>query len=90
MIRVRNQIRAGLLMSLESPSARAGQLARQQILWGRPIPMAETVERINAITTQRVKEVAEQIFTQGVPTLAGIGPISGLVGVEAISDHLKR
>ena len=31
VIRVRNQIRAGLLMSLESPSSRAGQLARQQI-----------------------------------------------------------
>ena len=47
VVRVRNQIRAGLLMSLESPSSRAGQLARQQILWGRPIPLQETVDRIN-------------------------------------------
>jgi predicted Zn-dependent peptidase len=88
--RVRNQIRAGLLMSLESPSARAGQLARQQILWGRPIPMAETVERINRITAQRVREVAEQIFTNSSPTLAGIGPISGLADVESIGETLKR
>ena len=49
VLRVRNQIRAGLLMSLESPSSRAGQLARQQILWGRPIPLQETVDRINRI-----------------------------------------
>ncbi|KKC33140.1 M16 family metallopeptidase [Devosia psychrophila] len=90
VIRVRNQIRAGLLMSLESPSARAGQLARQQILWGRPIPMLETVERINAITTQRVQEVAERIFTQGLPTVAGIGPIGNLPDLGAISDYLKR
>ena len=88
--RVRNQIRAGLLMSLESPSARAGQLARQQILWGRPIPMLETVDRINAITTQRVQEVAERIFTLGTPTLAGIGPIGNLPDLGDISDHLKR
>tara|TARA_R110002124_G_scaffold44422_5_gene135476 strand:- start:1149 stop:2378 length:1230 start_codon:yes stop_codon:yes gene_type:complete len=90
VIRVRNQIRAGLLMSLESPSARAGQLARQQILWGRPIPMHETVERINAITARRVQDIAEQIFTQGTPTLAGIGPIGNLADVEAIGEHLKR
>ncbi len=90
VVRVRNQIRAGLLMSLESPSARAGQLARQQILWGRPIEMHETVERINRITAQRVRDVAEQIFTSGTPTLAGIGPISRLADVESIGDTLKR
>ena len=61
VIRVRNQIRAGLLMSLESPSSRAGQLARQQILWGRPIPLQETVDRINRITADRVKQIARQI-----------------------------
>ncbi len=90
VVRVRNQIRAGLLMSLESPSARAGQLARQQILWGRPIEMQETVERINRITAQRVRDVAEQIFTSGTPTLAGIGPISRLADVESIGGTLKR
>ena len=89
VVRVRNQIRAGLLMSLESPSARAGQLARQQILWGRPIPMQETVERINRITAQRVRDVAEQIFTAGSPTLAGIGPISRLADVESIGETLQ-
>jgi predicted Zn-dependent peptidase len=90
VVRVRNQIRAGLLMSLESPSARAGQLARQQILWGRPIPMQETVERIGRITADRVKEVAEQIFMSGTPTLAGIGPIGNLADVGAVGDMLKR
>lgn len=90
VVRVRNQIRAGLLMSLESPSARAGQLARQQILWGRPIEMHETVERINRITAQRVRDVAEQLFTAGVPTLAGIGPINQLADVESIGETLKR
>jgi predicted Zn-dependent peptidase len=87
---VRNQIRAGLLMSLESPSSRAGQLARQQILWGRPIPMQETVDRITAITAKRVQDVAGQIFMQGTPTLAGIGPIGNLADASAIGDRLKR
>lgn len=90
VVRVRNQIRAGLLMSLESPSARAGQIARQQILWGRPIPLQETVERIGRITAQRVKDIAEQIFSTGDITLAGIGPISGLPDASSIGETLKR
>ena len=48
------------------------------------------VDRINAITARRVQDVAEQIFTQGVPTLAGIGPIGNLADVGAIGDYLKR
>lgn len=90
VVRVRNQIRAGLLMSLESPSARAGQIARQQILWGRPIPLQETVERIGRITAQRVKDIAEQIFSTGDISLAGIGPIGGLPDASSIGETLKR
>ncbi|HVY51291.1 MAG TPA: pitrilysin family protein [Devosia sp.] len=90
VLRVRNQIRAGLLMSLESPSSRAGQLARQQILWGRPIPLQETVERINRITADRVKLIARQIFDKGRMSLAGIGPVAKLPDYDAISSRLKN
>ena len=90
VVRVRNQIRAGLLMSLESPSARAGQLARQQILWGRPIPLQETVDRINRITADRVKHVAHQIFTSDKISLAGIGPVDRLPDAAAIGMRLKN
>ncbi|MDP1732341.1 MAG: pitrilysin family protein [Devosia sp.] len=90
VIRVRNQIRAGLLMSLESPSSRAGQLARQQILWGRPIPLLETVERINRITADRVKLIARQIFDTGKVSLAGIGPVAKLPDYQSIAAQLKN
>ncbi len=89
VIRVRNQIRAGLLMSLESPSSRAGQLARQQILWGRPIALAETVERINRVTADRVKQVARQIFDSGNVSLAGIGPVAKLPDYRDIAAQLR-
>lgn len=90
VIRVRNQIRAGLLMSLESPSSRAGQLARQQILWGRPIPLQETVERINRITADRVKLIAGQIFDTDAVSLAGIGPVAKLPDHKSIAAQLKN
>src|SRR5690606_7829112 len=87
--RVRAQIRAGLLMSLESPSSRAGQLARQQILWGRPIPLQETVDRVNRIDADRVKHVASQIFSTAKPAVAGVGPVGGMPDYSAIADSLK-
>ncbi|RYE07898.1 MAG: insulinase family protein [Hyphomicrobiales bacterium] len=90
VLRVRNQIRAGLLMSLESPSSRAGQLARQQILWGRPIPLQETVDRINRITADRVKQIAAQIFDKSRFSLAGIGPVAKLPDYDAIASRLKN
>jgi predicted Zn-dependent peptidase len=35
--RSRAQVRSGLLMSQESPAARASQIARQMLLFGRPV-----------------------------------------------------
>ena len=39
--RAKAQMKAGLLMALESSGDRIGQLARQMIAWGRPIPLEE-------------------------------------------------
>lgn len=90
VVRVRNQIRAGLLMSLESPSSRAGQLARQQILWGRPIPLQETIERIDRITADRVKLIAGQIFDTDKVSLAGIGPVAKLPDYQSVGAQLIK
>lgn len=87
--RVRAQIRAGLLMSLESPSSRAGQLARQHILWGRPIPLQETVDRVNRIDAERVRHVAGQMFSNAKPSIAGIGPVSGIPDYSQVVDSFK-
>ena len=53
LARARAQLRAGLLMTLESPAARAGQLARQILIFGRVIPVDELVEKIDAIARAR-------------------------------------
>ena len=89
VLRVRAQIRAGLLMSLESPSARAGQLARQHILWGRPIPLQETVERINRIDAARVRHVAGKILDAAHPAVAGIGPVENMLDYAAIESTFR-
>jgi predicted Zn-dependent peptidase len=83
LLRARAQLRAGLLMTLESPSARAGQIARQLLLFGRVIPTQELVEKIESITIEDIRELATRIFTASSPTLAAVGAINGMM------DHIE-
>ena len=53
--RAKAQMKAGLLMALESSGARAEQLARQMLAWGRPIPLEEIVAKIDAVTVESAR-----------------------------------
>jgi predicted Zn-dependent peptidase len=86
--RARAQIRASLLMSMESPSARAGQLAQQILLFGRPIPNEELTERLLAISTGRLQDLAQRTFFGSNPTLAAVGPVSDLMRHHDIAERL--
>jgi predicted Zn-dependent peptidase len=59
-------------------------------LWGRVIPLQETVDRINRITVDRVKQVAHQIFSSDRLSLAGVGPVEQLPDYGTITDYLKN
>jgi predicted Zn-dependent peptidase len=86
--RARAQLRAGLLMGLESPAARAGQLARQTLLFGRPIPIEELVAKIEAITVEQVRDLTAAIVTGSSPTVAAIGPVNGMMDHGRILERL--
>ena len=75
MNRARAQIRAGLMMSQESPAARAGRSPRQLLLFGRPIGNAELMERLNALTVERLRDLAGRLFIEGSPTVSALGPV---------------
>jgi len=87
LARARAQLKAGLLMSLESTGSRCEQLARQWQIFGRVIPAAETVAKIEAVTAEDVRAVAARIFRQR-PTLATIGPVDQVPKLSAIIDRL--
>ncbi len=86
--RARAQLRAGLLMTLESPAARAGQLARQILFHGRTIPLDEMVREINAVTPERVRDFVARTLTVAAPTVSAIGPIARVPGIERIAARL--
>ena len=81
--RARAQIKAGIVMSLESTAARFDQIARQTAIHGRPLEVAEIAARIDAVDAEAVARVSERLRA-GPPTLAALGPEAGLPDPAAL------
>ncbi|WP_417724856.1 M16 family metallopeptidase [Salipiger sp.] len=75
--RARAQMKAGLLMGLESPSSRAERMARMVQIWGEVPPIEDAVAKIDNVTTGDVRLFAETIAAQSPAALALYGPVSG-------------
>lgn len=89
LARARAQLKASILMSLESPSARCEQLAHQMMAFGRPISTDEIVRRIDAVDRAAVSETAKRLFA-GRPTIAALGPVGGLCGYDTVAARLSK
>ena len=85
--RARAQYRAGLMMSSESPASRASQIARQIMLFGRPVSKEELMERLAGITLERLTDLSSRLFSTK-PTVAAVGPIGTLAAFEDVSSML--
>ena len=82
------QIKAGVLMSLESTSSRAERVARHLQIYNRIIPVDEIARRIDSVTAEDVRRVAERLLT-APPTLAALGPVGGLPDYETVKARLN-
>ncbi len=85
--RARVQIKAGMLMGLESPSSRAERIARLLAIYGRVPDVDEAIARIDAVSVADVRRYAGDLA--GADTaLALYGPVSTAPGLEEIRKRL--
>ena len=87
--RAKAQMKAGLLMSLEQPASRADHHARHQLAFGRPLDVAETVAKIEAVTVAEARAAGRALMSSA-PTLAAVGPIRRLTPPERLAERLGR
>ena len=73
--RARAQMKAGLLMGLESASSRAELLARMISIWDRVPTLEETVKKIDAINLNDMRSYAEKIAVSSKTAMALYGPV---------------
>ncbi|MEM0936727.1 MAG: pitrilysin family protein [Pseudomonadota bacterium] len=86
--RARAQMKAGLLMGLESPSSRAERMARTLAIWGRVPTLAETVDKIEAVDRAALIAFAEELAAQGQLALALIGPGERVPSLAELQERL--
>jgi predicted Zn-dependent peptidase len=86
--RTRAQLKAGLLMGLESTSSRAEHQANHMLIYGRPVPTAEIVQRIDAVDKSALATIARRMFT-APPTFTALGPIGRVEGFDRIAERLR-
>lgn len=88
LTRAKSQLKATLLMGLESTSGRCERLANQFLIYGRHIPTPEIVAKIEAVTLADVQQLLGRLL-QSKPTLTTLGPIQKVMGYEAICEQLR-
>ena len=86
--RARAQLKASILMGLESTSARCEHVASQLLIYGRPIEVPELVRKIDEVDLGAVRRLAKRVFA-GAPTFTALGPIAKVEGFDRILDRLK-
>jgi len=86
--RAKAQLKAGLLMGLESPSARAERMARYLAIWGRVPGLQEATAEIEGVSTEDVRSFGAKIVTEGAAALALYGPVADAPGLQALKERL--
>lgn len=86
--RAKAQIKAGMLMGLESPSSRAERIARLLAIYGRVPDVDEVVAKIDAVSTADVRRFGAGLTSAG-SALALYGPVAAAPGLEAMRHRLR-
>jgi predicted Zn-dependent peptidase len=87
LARAKAQMKAGLLMSLESTGARCEQLAQHLLIHGTPFDPAEIVRRIEAVDDAAISRIVAR-WRSGTPTLAALGPLGRLEDFDRLQARL--
>ncbi|RMA43027.1 M16 family metallopeptidase [Rhodophyticola porphyridii] len=86
--RARAQMKAGMLMGLESPSARAERLARLVAIWDRVPPLEETIARIDAVDLSGLRDFGAGLAGAERAAMALYGPVAKAPDLIRLTERL--
>ena len=76
--RSKDQLKGSLMLSLESSTARMSNLARQAMYFDRFYGMDQLIEKIEAVTAQDLKQLADEFFHTESIAVTILGNLQGL------------
>ena len=83
--RVKAQLKMGLLTGLESSSARAEQLARQILIYGRPLSTEELIEKVEQVQASDLQALVARMIASPL-SLATVGPIVNVARFDRVTE----
>lgn len=88
LARAKALLRAGLLMDLESPMARAERMATQLLVLGKLVSPEESLAAVERVTLADVKAFAHRLL-QGPLARAAVGPLAALEPFSTTAERLR-
>lgn len=74
--RTKEQLKGGMLLGLETSDSRIMKLARDEMYYGRYVPVKEVVSEIDKLTLRQVKSTAAKVLNPGDMTLVSVGKVT--------------
>lgn len=75
-LRVKNQIKGNLVLSLESSNSHMSRLARQEMYFGKYISVDDIIKGVDKVTAERVLNMARHLFSKDSISLSILGPLT--------------
>ena len=88
--RARAQLRASLLMALESPGSRCERIAGHLLNFGRVLSTKEMTARVDAVDAASLRRFASKLMERGSPAMASVGPVGRLESVDRFARRFGR
>ncbi len=76
--RSKDQLKGSLMLSLESTMSRMSNLARQEMYFDRFSTMDETIAHIEAVTSEEISAMSQQLFVPDKIAVTILGNLDGL------------
>lgn len=82
----KEQLKGGMLLGLESSDSRMTKLARDEMYFGRVVPVKEIIREIDRVTARGIRAAAERLFRPDRLTLVALGNVDN----KDLPENLKK
>ncbi|MCH8980198.1 MAG: insulinase family protein, partial [Armatimonadetes bacterium] len=76
LLRTKRSLAGGIVLGLEAMSVRMMRMARNEIVFGRQIPVEEVLEKLNAVTNEDLVRYGSTCLDEARISTTAIGPFS--------------